>query len=359
MVTPSSFPASSVYSSARARKAPIHNPFDKFTQTEFDAWISDITGALRRALGEEPTPTHPVVTTPGRDTDAEVSPDRFDRDHDLEHSAESASDIGSDESQDVEDSFAGVRARHAKGKERDPREGPGLGSQQHPIDIESEEDEEEEDAEERIVEELEGDEELEEEEYEEDEQEIPPFPDEREEEEDQGSDGQEYEEDVLEEEDDGEGSDIVEMTPKPTHSDHVEEIIDLVSDGDPDDEDAFSGEEGPAYGPMNAPDDGHFENLFSGDEQDDRDHGSFTSFRASSPYFWRRDPLDFPASVEDSFSQPPDILDPWEGPTTYAEDFYAGGDLRDRDLKSERPSPSNLTPVRQERVETLRTFIPG
>jgi hypothetical protein len=278
MLTPSPFPTASVYSSARARKAPIHNPFDKFTQSEFDAWISDITGALRRALGEEPTPTH---TTVGRDTDAELSPDRPDRDHDLEHSAESDSDVGSEESQDVEDSFAGVRAQHAKGKARDPREGPGLGSQQHPIDIESEEeDEDEDDAEERVVEELEGDEELEEEEYEEDEQGILPSPDGTEEEEDHASEGQEYEEDVLEGEDDGEGSDIVEMTPKRTHSPHVEEVIDLVSDDEPDDEGASSGGEGPVHGPIHPPDDGHFESLFSGDEQDD--HGTFTIFRVSA-----------------------------------------------------------------------------
>ena len=36
-----------------ALRAPIHNPYDKFTQSEFDAWIGDITGALRRALGQE------------------------------------------------------------------------------------------------------------------------------------------------------------------------------------------------------------------------------------------------------------------------------------------------------------------
>ena len=38
-------------------KAPIHNPYDKFTQPEFDAWIGDITGALKRALGREDAPS--------------------------------------------------------------------------------------------------------------------------------------------------------------------------------------------------------------------------------------------------------------------------------------------------------------
>src|SRR5882762_4755579 len=40
-------------SSRATLRPPIQNPYDKFTQSEFDAWIDDITGALRRALGHE------------------------------------------------------------------------------------------------------------------------------------------------------------------------------------------------------------------------------------------------------------------------------------------------------------------
>jgi hypothetical protein len=76
------------------------------------------------------------------------------------------------------------------------------------------------------------------------------------------------------------------------------------------------------------------ENLFSDDKQDS--YGLSTYFPVSAQHFWRRDPLDFLTAVEDSLSN------------TCAEDFYAWGDLRDRDLKPERPSPSNLTPVRQD-----------
>lgn len=40
-------------------RPPIHNPYDKFTQPQFDEWIGDITSALKKALGkeEEETPT--------------------------------------------------------------------------------------------------------------------------------------------------------------------------------------------------------------------------------------------------------------------------------------------------------------
>lgn len=39
--------------------------------------------------------------------------------------------------------------------------------------------------------------------------------------------------------------------------------------------------------------------------------------------------LEFPPREgSDTKSPPPvDIVDPWEGPSTYAEDFYSGGDV--------------------------------
>ena len=80
-------------STGKLPRAPIHNPYDKFTQPEFDAWINDITGALKRALGREELPPVPAqrVDRPTPEEDAD----------------------------DLEDSFADVRARRlAKGKER-------------------------------------------------------------------------------------------------------------------------------------------------------------------------------------------------------------------------------------------------
>lgn len=77
-------------STQKGLRPPIHNPYDKFTQPEFDAWIGDITGALKRALGREEAPL-PVQRAPSHPTDEEG----------------------------VEDSFAEVKARRlAKGKER-------------------------------------------------------------------------------------------------------------------------------------------------------------------------------------------------------------------------------------------------
>ena len=80
-------------------RPPIHNPYDKFTQPQFDTWIGSITGALRKALGqeeeeEEEAPT-PQTAQP------------------REEDAHSASDIDED---DVEDSFAEWRAMRAKEK---------------------------------------------------------------------------------------------------------------------------------------------------------------------------------------------------------------------------------------------------
>ena len=322
----------SAYPSLKTRKGPIHNPFDKFTQPEFDEWIDGITSALRRALGQEPELAA---------SDAETSPDHPDREH-----TESASDAGSERSLDVEDSFADVKARHAKGKARDPREGPGLGSQQHPIDLESDEEEEE----------GEGEEEEEEEYEEEEDREILFQGDEPEE--DEGWQGEEYEEEVQEDEDNEMGSDVVEMSPRQIVSDGVhEEVIDLISDEEGDEEGDVSHDEAHDHQHAFPPDDGYLGNLFSGDEQEDE--GQITPFSCSSRSVPCRS-SDFPPALKDNFSQPPDIRDPWEGPKTYAEDYYAGGDLRDADLKLERPSPSNLTPLRQERdVETFPTFIPG
>jgi len=108
-------------------KPPIHNPYDKFTQPEFDVWIDDITGALRRALGHYTTPTNSGTFRAIDRTGAESESDGGEWGL--------ANDSSEDES--VDDSFGELRATHLKGKARDPREGPGLGGKNQPIEIES------------------------------------------------------------------------------------------------------------------------------------------------------------------------------------------------------------------------------
>jgi len=77
-------------------RPPIHNPYDKFTQPQFDEWIGGITGALRKALGQEEDETPTSQAAQPR-----------------EEVAHSASDVDED---DVEDSFAEWRAMRAKEK---------------------------------------------------------------------------------------------------------------------------------------------------------------------------------------------------------------------------------------------------
>lgn len=93
--SPAGAPPPTAASIRAAFKPPIYNPYDKFTKAEFDAWIGDITGALRRALGEE----GPAGQTSKRD----ISEENDDYEEE---------DI-------VEDSFAEIKARRAaKGKQR-------------------------------------------------------------------------------------------------------------------------------------------------------------------------------------------------------------------------------------------------
>jgi hypothetical protein len=83
-----------------ASRKPIHNPYDKFTQPQFDEWISGITRALRKALGEE--------------DEAEPSSGRMDG---LEYGTSSGGshgEDGDDLDDAVEDSFADLKARREK-----------------------------------------------------------------------------------------------------------------------------------------------------------------------------------------------------------------------------------------------------
>ncbi|THH13261.1 hypothetical protein EW146_g6941, partial [Bondarzewia mesenterica] len=50
---PNATPSTNYPSRRASLRAPILNPYDKFTRPEFDSWIGDITSALKRALGRE------------------------------------------------------------------------------------------------------------------------------------------------------------------------------------------------------------------------------------------------------------------------------------------------------------------
>jgi hypothetical protein len=129
--------------SNRGQKAPIYNPYDKFTQNEFDTWIGGITGALRRALGQEgdKEEQEPVTRDYGADLFAPRDDDETEQSPEYEPETQS----------DAEDSFAEVTTRIDKGKGRDPREGPGLGGRHQPIEIlYSDSDEEEDEGEDEI-----------------------------------------------------------------------------------------------------------------------------------------------------------------------------------------------------------------
>ncbi|KAG6857201.1 hypothetical protein H0H87_008267 [Tephrocybe sp. NHM501043] len=122
-------------STPKLPKAPQHNPYDKFTQPEFDAWIGGITGALKRALGQE-------------DEDVFLPEENFNQRDALYSSDEEVERLVEPDEQssdeDLEDSFLHTR-RVSKGKARDPREGPGFGKGglNEPIVIGSESEEEE------------------------------------------------------------------------------------------------------------------------------------------------------------------------------------------------------------------------
>ena len=120
----------------RATRAPTVNPFQKFSQNDFESWVSGMTGALRKALGQEvgagETPQQSV----------EVPPERVEGVASGMIYQPVSMDTEAEEDGYLEDSFAYTRARQNlnKGKGRDPREGPGLGNgvgeqKEEPIEI--------------------------------------------------------------------------------------------------------------------------------------------------------------------------------------------------------------------------------
>ena len=142
--TPLSVSAYKALPNSKAKRPPIHNPYDKFTQPEFDAWIGDITGALKRALGQI-------------EADDELKALERTQEATTGNATTGYRPIDLDESEDeaLNDSFAEIKARRllGKGKARDPREGPGLGGTDRtkPIEIVSSDEEEEHEVEELAI----------------------------------------------------------------------------------------------------------------------------------------------------------------------------------------------------------------
>ncbi|KAF9485979.1 hypothetical protein BDN70DRAFT_988313 [Pholiota conissans] len=393
--TPSSVSAY-ILPNAKSLRPPITNPYDKFTQPEFDAWIGNITGALRHALGQdEEEPTEPVAEK----TDATgKGADRYP--HHKPVDAEESDDEA------IDDSFADFKARRAgKGKARDPREGPGLGKGDisRPIHIVSSDEEEEEEVElsmmqlddESEEEDEEGDEYSEEEEYtwEKGQSSSQPIPLERprkrrevQEEEAEEVDDEEYEVDEEEyeayeeeavgeeaeeeaefEEYDEEEYDEYEEDERPRRS--SPKVIELISDDEdeiqpplaskwpgkeksPENEEEYKGElEGEEeYGPEEYVE-------YSGEEAE-VEKEDFSPEARAPPVGGPASPVKHVISLDDQAESvdyeddveaiepsdiepalPPkwrksamrqsrvEIPDPWEGPRTFAEDFYSGGDV--------------------------------
>ncbi|KAM5542871.1 hypothetical protein V8D89_003255 [Ganoderma adspersum] len=410
-------------STGKLPRAPIHNPYDKFTQPEFDAWIGDITGALKRALGREDLPpvSAQCVDRPTPEEDAEE--------------------------EDLQDSFADVRARRlAKGKERAREEDfedeervshhygdeNGWGETYSGADYSSEAEEEEESSEEEetpderepeVIDLLSDDEDAEGEEQDSDEA----SPEEAvagpalvyDEEDDEGGYDEEVAEEVMVEDEVAEEDDVEDdaaeedvedvgagfknryeddednMDEDPRSSPAaVHEVTEIL---DSDDEAPLTQEEPVAErtiparfrrkSDISAPVDAHVdEDQETGgveeDEEQAEEQAGVLSPRIldetevdiedpwQGPRTYSEDfyaggdvagevlehadgPHVLPTEDEndelvDDFAQPPDVHDPWQGPRTYAEDFYSGGDIL------EGGTPSHLTPRDEEPLD-----IPG
>ncbi|KAI0629041.1 hypothetical protein C8Q77DRAFT_1144676 [Trametes polyzona] len=381
-------------STQKGLRPPIHNPYDKFTQPEFDAWISDITGALKRALGQEDAPPPPARAP--------------------SHPAE---DEG------LEDSFAEVKARRlAKGKERAREE--DIEAEPARVDDEEEDDDgwgqvdsgedysgqesgesEEEEAprgargtEAEVIDLLSDDDEDAQAQHDDNEAE------EEEEEEDADAEAEEYDEEAegsdVSSEDNDHGSRQSSPAAGPSHTAHshaheVTEILDSEEEAD-EQEEQDERDDRHAVPPrfQRKPALVASRPRGSDDEEQDAEFDEEQNGEEDSPFPPREDRKE-PVDIDDPWRGPtmyaedlytggdiptsavergnphtlsdeedaddlaadepahtPDLPDPWEGPRQFAEDFYAGGDALPN--SAEGVTPSHLTPKDEGRL-----FIPG
>lgn len=300
-----------VSTNPKSLRRPIHNPYDKFTKPEFDEWIGGITSALRRALGEE---TQEDVT--------------LNEHQPLDINA-AAEETFSDQS--FEDSFAEIQSRRAKGKAKDPREGSGLGAQHSPIELLSDSEsgaESEEEYEEYSAMEAEG---------------FCP-------EEEGGGYGGHHEA----------GNWTVHrrhcLVDPQVPKNEMEEISSR--EESPDIIEICSDEEEDARAPIHET--GFSDRQYARSSQlppDEVEDEPGSVLYEQEGQLDAEEVEDFPPSTtQRQPSLSPELPDPWQGPRTYAEDFYAGGDFNAQDQLN-GVSPSSLTPVHDAHVDTFISDI--
>ncbi|THH01323.1 hypothetical protein EW026_g1348 [Hermanssonia centrifuga] len=377
--------------SIRARlRAPIVNPYDKFTQPEFDAWIGDLTSALKRALGREDLPPRAQFSEARR--------------HERDTSAYDDEGV-------MEDSFAEVKERRAaKGKERaimtDEEEvesmilGPDLepleDSEEEESDIQDErwghpdhfgwaraaQDEDElaeaSDGDSDILSVQQGPDEAIEISSDEDEDELvadgsssPAAADNEEEYEDEDEEEARSDEEEEEEEDELQYEDVEEDR-TPDHL-QVHEEVEIEEeeavqpkDAEPKDSEPYfaripminlSNVRATAFPPsQGAAGVVEIQDPWTGPSTHERDFYSGgdipqSSLRTGSAHMLPTEEDEIEQVEDDTGAEfPPvsafphsvELLDPWDGPRTYAEDFYSGGEIPPN---SAYLSPSHLTPL--------------
>jgi len=250
-----------------------------------------------------------------------------------------ASSEARDEESTLEDSFARIASRRAKGKARDPREGPGLGLKGQPIELLS-------DSEEEVVDSLEVDAAL------------------SEDSDDSAREGSSDETDHGDAEYDEVDEDGVANLDQPgTSTQHVVPFLQSENSGRdqdvgthadaaarlPEDEDLQLSRSTRIFGEDG--DDGNERFAVLEDEggADDGASDHSVAFSLSTAKCCLR-PAEFPTPTQNATVFDVELTDPWDGPRTYAEDYYSGGDLLAPGL-----TPNHLTPLSRSPAPT---FVP-
>ncbi|KAI5890280.1 uncharacterized protein SCHCODRAFT_02546695 [Schizophyllum commune H4-8] len=294
----------------RHQRAPIVNPYEKFSQPEFDNWIGDLTGTLRSALGFEYKPERPQSRLP----DTLFADEPAESQHDAELATEVADQLSDSESEEVEELVP--KSSKAKGKERDPRERPNHGSWNNYADVTDS------DGDQASASSRSGSEEATEE-SEDGSQDV--FRD------DEEYDTETYEKEWLQRA----SSSKAHAYTRSSSRESAE--IEYVSQ-----EDDEEGDEADAATVVRS-----LSQVEDDDEQPLEDDTSFPPPRASSM-----------PSARLAAPRPPDIVDPWEGAEAYAEDYYKGGDRAI--VKNHPSSPSRLEEAEEDerRVENAQDAVP-
>lgn len=285
-------------------RPPIHNPYDKFTQPQFDEWIGGITGALRKALGqeEEEVPT-PRATEP------------------CEEDVHPSADVDED---NVEDSFAEWKAMRAKekGKMRATEE------EQDSEYGSSQESYQDSDVQDRAVGHTPSDA-------------IELLSDEDHAEGEQVNDPREYDNG------DHDGGSVERFTPAGSDGEVQLPYVGSSQSVIPPKPHNFfanatghegSYQSGPSLALLLSTSFPAIE-ISDGEPEDrDRDQGDDSLDAENGLFGWGEE--------EEGEDQPPDIRDPWELPKTYAEDLYTGGPIQKANRS--KLSPSHLTPTAED-----------